>query len=95
MLYDTENFDLGHSIEESDYEPNNDTLFKIINDIIENYNHHSNMSFDYFKSNHSIEVISELLLEKVRNSKLTFSMIDPSVLKKGFILRAYNKIRKL
>lgn len=95
MLYDTENFDLGHSIGESDYEPNNDTLFKIINDIIENYNHHSNMSFDYFKSNHSIETTSQLLLQKAIDSKLTFSMIDSSILNKGFSLRVYNKIRKL
>ena len=55
----------------------------------------SNNSFEYFKLNHSIETTSQLLLQKATDSKLTFSMIDPSILKKGFLLRVYNKIRKL
>ena len=95
MLYDTEGFDLAHLITEFDYESNNDSLFKIMNDIILDYNLHSTRSLEYFKLNHSIETTSQLLLQKATDSKLTFSMIDPSILKKGFLLRVYNKIRKL
>lgn len=95
MLYDTEGFDLAHLITEYDYESNNDSLFKIMNDIILDYNLHSTRSLEYFKLNHSIETTSQLLLQKATDSKLTFSMIDPSILKKGFLLRVYNKIRKL
>lgn len=95
LIYDTEGFDLAHLITESDYESCNDSLFKIINDIIENYNYHSKKSLDYFNSNHSIETISQLLLQKAHDSKLIFSMIDPLILKKGLLLNAYNKMRKL
>jgi glycosyltransferase involved in cell wall biosynthesis len=95
MLYNTKEFDLAHLITESDYEAGNDSLFGIINEILSDYSLHSNRSLEYFRSNHSIENVSDMLIKKALNSKLVFSMINPSVLKKGIMLRMYNKVRKL
>ena len=95
LLYNTKEFDLAHFITESDYEDGNDSLFRIINEILSDYALHSNKSLEYFRSNHSIENVSDMLIKKVLNSKLIFSMINPSVLKKSIALRLYNKIRKL
>jgi hypothetical protein len=95
LLYNTQEFDLAHFITESDYEAGNESLFRIINEIISDYALHSKRSLEYFRENHSIEKLSDMLLKKALNSELTFSIINPSFLKKGIILTIYNRFRNL
>lgn len=94
-IQNTVGFDLAHKISEEDFEKGNDSLFEILSGIISNYSLHAIKAFEYFKSNHSIEKVSELFTYKVLNTKLSFSMIDPSFLKKSMLLSFYNKLRKL
>lgn len=95
QIYDTVGFDLAHIITNKDYENGNDTLFEIVNGIISDYSLHARKAFEYYENNHSIEKVQELFIQKALNTKLSFSMIDPLVLKKSKLLRFYNKLRKL
>ncbi|RKS99987.1 glycosyltransferase [Flavobacterium sp. 123] len=94
-IYDTVGFDLAHFITDKDYDRGNDSLFEIVNGIILDYTLHAQKAFEYYENNHSIEKVQELFLQKALNTKLSFSMIDPSVLRKSKLLRFYNKLRKL
>ena len=94
-LYNTTDFDLAHLITNKDYKSGNDSLFKILSNFISDYSLYSYKSEEYFMQNHSIEKVSKLLIEKTQNSKLVFSMIDSSIIKKGKLLSLYNKLRKL
>lgn len=94
-IHDTVGFDLAHVITGKDYENGNDTLFEIINGIVLNYNLHAQKAFEYYENNHSIEKVQELFVKKALNTKLSFSMIDASILKKSKLLKFYNKLRKL
>jgi hypothetical protein len=94
-LCDTKGFDLGHLISKEDYALGNDSLFDILSSFISDYSLYSNKSEEYFKLNHSIENVRNLLIEKAVNSKLVFSMIDSSIIEKSFLLKLYNRIRKL
>lgn len=94
-IQNTVGFDLAHIITDEDYENGNDTLFEILHRIISDYSLHAGKAFEYYKNNHSIEKVNELFIAKVLNTKLSFSMIDSSLLKKSKLLRFYNKLRKL
>lgn len=94
-IHNTVGFDLAHIITSKDYENGNDTLFEIVNEIILDYPLHARKAFQYYENNHSIEKVQELFIQKALNTKLSFSMIDPAVLKKSKLLRFYNKLRKL
>jgi len=94
-LYNTREFDLAHLITDDDYKLGNDSLFDILTNFLSDYSLYSKKSEEYFKLNHSIENVRNLLIEKAVNSKLVFSMIDSSIIEKGKLLKLYNKFRKL
>ena len=94
-IHNTVGFDLAHNITSKDYKIGNDTLFEIVNEIILDYPLHALKAFEYYQNNHSIEKVQEVFINKALNTKLAFSMIDPSILKKSKLLRFYNKLRKL
>ncbi len=95
MLYDTKEFDLGHFITKEDFLKNNNSLYDLLNDIINNYKNHSIQSYNYFEKNHNIKNVKLLFLEKIMNSNLVYSMIDKTTFNKSPLLKIYNKIRGL
>jgi hypothetical protein len=94
-ICDTEGFDLAHLITNKDYKEGNDSLLRIIKNIINNYDESSEKAKSYFMKNHNIENVKNLFIERTLQSKLVFSMIDSSIMEKGKLLKFYNKIRKL
>jgi len=95
LLNETIEFDLAHLITDLDYEKGNESLYDIFQKIINDYPKYSALAIDYFIKNHDIKNVSKLLIEKIDSASLEYSMIDPAVLKKGFMLEFYNKIRGL
>lgn len=95
LLHETKEYDLAHFITEADYLMGNDSLFEIINKIISNYDVYAKKAEDYFSDHHDLINVKDLFLQKVNETKLEYSMIDPVVLRKGRILQFYNKIRGL
>jgi hypothetical protein len=94
FLYDTKNYDLGHKITKKDYSRNNEILKEIVLSLFSDYDIHAEKTYQYYLSNHSIEVVMEKFLSKISQSELTYNMIDKSFLEQGALRKFYNKIRK-
>mgnify|MGYP006089022307 CR=1 FL=1 len=94
-IQNTIGYDLAHEITSDDYLRGNETLFEIVNGILSDYTLHSRRAFEYYENNHGMDKVNKLFINSALNSKLTFSMIDPDLLRKNPILKAYNKLRNL
>lgn len=95
MIYDTQEFDLGHFIEESDYVKANTSLKDSLEDIFNNYSINANKSYLYFNENHNLENVKDIFFKKISESQLLYSMLSPNYFKKPLFLKLYNKIRGL
>ena len=95
MLYDSKEYDLAHFVTNDDFKEKNTTLLDLTTSIISDYSLHSKKSAEYFFENHHLSKVKDLFLEKALATKLTFSMINPKVLKQGRLLSVYNKLRGL
>lgn len=89
-LHETIDFDLGHHITEEDYIKGNNNLNQMINDLLLNYKILSNNSLIYFRTNHEINSVLKKLLIKIKEAKLTYSEINPSLLKKSILRKIYD-----
>jgi len=92
-LHDTINFDLGHDITNKDIETGNKSLQQMLNNLVNNYQQLSNLSYSYFINNHDIEIVSNLVIKNATESNLCFSDIDKRLLCKSFVRRFYDKSR--
>ena len=92
-LHDTKNYDLAHLIKKSDDMSKSYELTDIISEFIVNSKILSDKSFNYYASNHSLEAVSENLKKQIEKSKLTFTDINPELLKKS-LLRRFNEYKK-
>lgn len=88
-LHDTKNYDLAHLIKKSDDMSKSYELTDIISEFIVNSKILSDKSFNYYASNHSLEAVSENLKKQIEKSKLTFTDINPELLKKSLLRRLY------
>jgi hypothetical protein len=50
---------------------------------------------EYFTQNHLMESVLENFLYKIKSSEMRFSDINPSLLEKSFLRRAYDLIRSV
>ena len=95
-LHDTKDYDLAHLIKKSDDMSKSYELTDIISEFIVNSKILSEKSFNYYTSNHSLEAVSENLKNQIKKSKLTYTDINPELLKKSLLRRIYEyKIYKL
>lgn len=95
MLYDTQEFDLGHFINKTDYKKDNTSLYDLVSSILTNYSSQSLKTYKYFFENHNIDNLKHTFLRKVSRSVLRYSMLDPHIFKKPLLLKIYNRIRNL
>jgi len=93
MLYDTKNFDLGHSISNSDISKENRSLNNIFSKVLFDYSSESKKTYDYFVNNHTIDVVNELLSNKLLESRLTYEDISSDYLKLSKLVRVYKYFR--
>ena len=64
-------------------------LTDIISEFIVNSKILSEKSFNYYTSNHSLEVVSKNLKNQIKKSKLTYTDINPELLKKSLLRRIH------
>lgn len=88
-LFSTTNYDLGHEIKSDDIKKGNQSLRKIIFDITNNYKLISSETYNYFEKNHNLSNISILFLEKLSQTKLTFSDFPSHLFKKNLLRKIY------
>ena len=89
-LHDTKDYDLAHLIKKSDDMSKCYELTDIISKFIVNSKILSEKSFNYYAKNHSLDAVSEKLKKQIEKSKLTFTDINPELLKKSLLRRIYN-----
>ena len=92
-LHDTKDYDLAHLIKKSDDMSKSYEITDIISEFIVNSKILSEKSFNYYASNHSLVAVSENLKKQIEKSKLTFTDINPELLKKS-LLRRLNEYKK-
>ena len=88
-LHDTKDYDLAHLIKKSDDMSKSYEITDIISEFIVNSKILSEKSFNYYASNHSLEAVSKNLKKQIEKSKLTFTDINPELLKKSLLRRLY------
>ena len=90
FLFDSQGFDLGHPVNNSNFEIGNKTLEFIINDLILNYKQLSIKTFDFYSANHSIETVSTKLLNLInKNALYSLHEIDKPLLYPGLFRKLY------
>lgn len=93
-LHDTRDYTLGEVIGPRHLKAGNDSLYEIVKAIRDDRAALSRRAFDYYRSNHAIDVVADRFLEAVVNSRFTYGDIDPELLRKGGIRRVYEWTRK-
>jgi len=88
-LHETEHFDLGHKLTESDYLKKGLSINDIINQLKKNGEIIAEKAFNYYKENHSLEFVSKAILRQAEESQLLISDIPPELLKKSILRRIY------
>ena len=88
-LHETVNYDLGHLINNENLVNENHELIDMTKEFINNSTVISEKSYNYYASNHSLEAVSENVKKQIEKSKLTFTDINPELLKKSLLRRLY------
>jgi len=88
-LHDTKYYDLAHLIKKSDDKSKSYEITDIILEFINDRKNLSERSYNYYISNHSLEAVAENLKKQIEKSKLTFTGINPELLKKSLLRRLY------
>ena len=88
-LHDTKYYDLAHLIKKSDDTSKSYEITDIILEFINDRKNLSERSYNYYISNHSLEAVAENLKKQIEKSKLTFTDINPKLLKKSLLRRLY------
>ena len=88
-LHETINFDLGHVISKLDINDNNTSLQKIILNFVNEKDTLQEKTIEYFKKNHSIDSVSNKLINFVENDSLKFENINNFYFKKNFLRKVY------
>ncbi len=91
-IFDTQNYDLTHEIDNNNYKGPSYSFIEIIK---QNFKLHKELSLkskNYVIRNHSIKVIAKKFIRLVSNSKLAFGEIDDKILKKSILRKFYYKL---
>lgn len=92
-IFERQNFDLGHNIENDDYVTNNNSLEIKLNNLVNNYNQISTRTFNYTLNNHSIENVSKDFIIAVKSTSLTYGHFNKKVFRKNFLRKTYENIK--
>ena len=92
-LFESKNFELGHEITINDLDEKGDSLFKMLNYAKSNYEKISEKTFNYVLKNHNMKSFISIFLNKLNDSDLRFSDINPLILRKSLSRKFYDKFR--
>jgi hypothetical protein len=92
-LHESKNFDLGHDIGQFDLIEGNMSLQNMINDLDNNYQALSTKSLQYFLTNHEMKIVLDRFILKINETKMKFSEINPTLLKKSIVRKIYDVLR--
>ncbi len=87
------NYDIGHVMADSDFEPGNDTLGKIINEFTTNHDELTKLAYDYYFDNFSTVAIARKMDSVLDNITVKWGDIPKSVKKRNVFRTVYNLVR--
>jgi hypothetical protein len=92
-LHNSHNYDLAHDLTNSDFKKDNNTLNKMIDDLIQNYKLLSDQTLEYFQLNHSIQFVLMNFITKIQKTQMKFSELDPLLFKKSIVRKIYDRFK--
>tara|TARA_B100000242_G_scaffold266470_1_gene215317 strand:+ start:1229 stop:2440 length:1212 start_codon:yes stop_codon:yes gene_type:complete len=94
-LHNRDGYSLGDHLNKKNFCNNNESLYKCINDYLENPELISKLSYQYLIENHSLEKVSNLFLKNLKLSKMNKnSYVKSKYFRKGIIYSLYKKLFK-
>ncbi len=88
-LHHTRDYDLGHPMVEEDFAVNNDSLKRMVLELVNNYISLSNQSFGYYTNNHSTERTAGLLLDLLANNSYCMSEVPMELRSESIVRKTY------
>ncbi len=88
-LHNTTNFDVGHNISKLDFENNNKSLEKMLKHFDQERKILENKTYQYFQNNHTVESVSNTLIQFLELYSTKFGNIDDFYFKKSLIRKLY------
>ena len=88
-LHNTTNFDLAHNISTLDFEHNNKSLEKMLKHFEQEKKILKQKSYKYFQNNHTIESVSNKLIQFIELYSIRFENINNNYFKKSFLRKVY------
>lgn len=85
--------ELTHVVSEADFQKDNDSFEKIMDDIINHYDEVGKACRMYFVKNHSLSNVGEQLVDYLGKSTFTYDMMSPRLMKPFGLWETYKKFR--
>lgn len=92
-FHHVDNFDVGHIMRDSDFEIENNTLERIINEFLINYDELSKLAYEYYYNNYSTIAIARKMDSMLDNIKITWGALPESVKRRDIFRIVYNLLR--
>ena len=88
-LFNATGFDLGHPVTSNDFESGNDSLNKIIDDLVNDYYNISTKCLNYFNKNHKIDIVVNNLLELFQENYYSIHEVPKEIYRQGIFRKLY------
>lgn len=92
-LHETTDFTLGEVLTPRHFRPGNDSLERMVDEVIAARPSLSARAFDYYVRSHSLEAIAPRFLAAASSSEFRFGEIDPALRTRSAVRRAYEWLR--
>lgn len=92
-LHHVDNYDIGHMMLDSDFEPGNDTLDRIINEFLVNHDELSKLAYEYYYNNYSTLAIAKKMDTMLGDISVAWGDLPESVKKRNIFRTVYNLLK--
>lgn len=92
-FHNIDNFDIGHLMNDADFEFGNDTLERIINDFLSKQDELSKLAYEYYYNNYSTIAVTKKMDSMLDDIKVSWGELPDCVKRRGIIRTIYNIIR--
>lgn len=88
-FHNNKDFDIGHMINEEDYEAEDDSIERIFSDLISDPQKYSDLAYGYYRDNYSLSVVTKKLLSLLNEVELTWKDVPENLRKKDITRKIY------
>ncbi len=88
-----DNYDIGHIMQDSDFEPGNDTLERIINEYVIDYDMPSKLAYEYYSKNYSTMAVARKMDSMLDDINVTWGDLPMRVKRRNLFRKVYNVLK--